>query len=126
MAWSAAQNRSEGQVRRHRDLRVQPRGNGKSQILATAGFIKLVRQKDGPVVGVHMVGSRVGELIGEGQLIYNWGGVPGGRAAPRPRPPDPERSNGRGASGAAGKPSTRTPDSKETTMATSVTMSPTR
>ena len=47
-------------------------GNGKSQILQTAGFIKLVRQKNGPVVGVHMIGSRVGELIGEAQLIYNW------------------------------------------------------
>jgi dihydrolipoamide dehydrogenase len=51
-------------------------GNGKSQILATAGFIKLVREKDGPVVGVHMVGSRVGELIGEGQLIVNWEAFP--------------------------------------------------
>ncbi len=40
-------------------------GNGKSQILKTAGFVKLVRRKDGPVVGVHMVGARVGELIGE-------------------------------------------------------------
>jgi dihydrolipoamide dehydrogenase len=49
-------------------------GNGKSQILKTQGFIKLVRRKDGPVVGVHMVGSRVGELIGEAQLIYNWEG----------------------------------------------------
>jgi dihydrolipoamide dehydrogenase len=49
-------------------------GNGKSQILKTQGFVKLVRQKDGPVVGVHMVGSRVGELIGEAQLIYNWEG----------------------------------------------------
>ncbi len=49
-------------------------GNGKSQILKTSGFVKLVRQKDGPVVGVHMVGSRVGELIGEAQLIYNWEG----------------------------------------------------
>jgi dihydrolipoamide dehydrogenase len=47
-------------------------GNGKSQILGTAGFIKLIRKKDGPVVGVHMIGSRVGELIGEAQLIYNW------------------------------------------------------
>ncbi|MEI7778914.1 MAG: dihydrolipoyl dehydrogenase [Actinomycetes bacterium] len=47
-------------------------GNGKSQILDTAGFIKLVRNGDGPVVGVHMVGSRVGELIGEAQLITNW------------------------------------------------------
>lgn len=47
-------------------------GNGKSQILGTAGFIKLIRKKDGPVVGVHMIGARVGELIGEAQLIYNW------------------------------------------------------
>ncbi|TKR23724.1 dihydrolipoyl dehydrogenase [Cellulomonas hominis] len=51
-------------------------GNGKSQILATTGFIKLVRQKDGPVVGVHMIGARVGELIGEGQLIVNWEAYP--------------------------------------------------
>jgi dihydrolipoamide dehydrogenase len=47
-------------------------GNGKSQILKTAGMVKLVAVKDGPVVGVHMVGSRVGELLAEGQLIYNW------------------------------------------------------
>ncbi|MGA8846862.1 MAG: dihydrolipoyl dehydrogenase [Nocardioides sp.] len=47
-------------------------GNGKSQILKTQGFIKLIRRVDGPVVGVHMVGDRVGELIGEAQLIYNW------------------------------------------------------
>jgi dihydrolipoyl dehydrogenase len=49
-------------------------GNGKSQILKTQGFVKLVRQKDGPVVGIHLVGDRVGELIGEAQLIYNWEG----------------------------------------------------
>ncbi|GAB2768634.1 dihydrolipoyl dehydrogenase [Nocardioides salsibiostraticola] len=47
-------------------------GNGKSQILKTQGFVKLVRHTDGPVVGVHLVGERVGELIGEAQLIYNW------------------------------------------------------
>ena len=47
-------------------------GNGKSQILDTAGFIKLVQVKDGPVVGIHMVGSRMGEQIGEAQLIVNW------------------------------------------------------
>jgi dihydrolipoamide dehydrogenase len=51
-------------------------GNGKSQILKTAGFVKLVRRKDGPVVGVHLVGDRVGELVGEAQLIYNWEGYP--------------------------------------------------
>jgi len=47
-------------------------GNGKSQILQTAGFVKLVGLKDGPVLGVHMVGDRVGDLIGEAQLIYSW------------------------------------------------------
>jgi dihydrolipoamide dehydrogenase len=47
-------------------------GNGKSQILRTAGFVKLVRVKDGPVLGVHMVGSRIGEQVGEAQLIVGW------------------------------------------------------
>ena len=51
-------------------------GNGKSQILKTSGFVKLVRAADGPVVGVHLVGARVGELIGEAQLIYNWEAFP--------------------------------------------------
>lgn len=47
-------------------------GNGKSQILATQGSVKLVRAVGGPVVGVHMVGDGVGELIGEAQMIVNW------------------------------------------------------
>lgn len=51
-------------------------GNGKSQILGTAGFIKLIRKNNGPIVGVHMIGSRVGEQIGEAQLIVNWEAYP--------------------------------------------------
>lgn len=51
-------------------------GNGKSQILQTQGAVKVIAEKDGPVLGVHMVGSRVGELIAEGQLIYNWEALP--------------------------------------------------
>lgn len=51
-------------------------GNGKSQILGTTGFIKLVARVDGPVIGIHMVGSRMGEQIGEAQLIYNWEALP--------------------------------------------------
>jgi len=51
-------------------------GNGKSQILGTAGACTLVAQKDGPVLGVHMVGARVGELIAEAQLITNWEALP--------------------------------------------------
>ncbi|WP_458295157.1 dihydrolipoyl dehydrogenase [Nocardioides terrisoli] len=51
-------------------------GNGKSQILKTQGAVKLVRSKGGPVVGVHLVGARVGELVGEAQLIVNWDAHP--------------------------------------------------
>jgi dihydrolipoamide dehydrogenase len=51
-------------------------GNGKSSILKTQGFVKLVRLPDGPVIGVHMIGARVGELIAEAQLIYNWEAYP--------------------------------------------------
>jgi len=51
-------------------------GNGKSQILGTAGFVKLVRVKNGPVVGVHMLGARMGEQIGEAQLIVSWEAFP--------------------------------------------------
>ncbi|NVM96932.1 dihydrolipoyl dehydrogenase [Arthrobacter wenxiniae] len=51
-------------------------GNGKSAILGTGGIIKFVREKDGPVVGVHMIGTRVGEQIGEAQLIVNWEAYP--------------------------------------------------
>jgi dihydrolipoamide dehydrogenase len=51
-------------------------GNGKSQILRTSGFVKLVRRKDGPVLGVHIIGARAGELVGEAQLIYNWEAQP--------------------------------------------------
>ena len=47
-------------------------GNGKAQILATAGSIKLVAEKNGPILGVHMVGARVGELLAEAELIFNW------------------------------------------------------
>jgi dihydrolipoamide dehydrogenase len=51
-------------------------GNGKSQILGTAGFVKLIRRNNGPIIGVHMIGSRVGEQIGEAQLIVNWEAFP--------------------------------------------------
>jgi dihydrolipoyl dehydrogenase len=52
-------------------------GNGKSKILKTQGAAKLVAEKDGPVLGVHIVGSRVGELMAESQLITNWEALPG-------------------------------------------------
>ncbi len=51
-------------------------GNGRSQILQTQGVVKLVREKDGPIVGVHMIGSRMGEQVGEATLIVNWDAYP--------------------------------------------------
>jgi dihydrolipoamide dehydrogenase len=58
-------------------------GNGKSVILQTQGAAKVIATapdgpggKPGPVLGVHLVGARVGELIAEGQLIYNWEALP--------------------------------------------------
>jgi len=51
-------------------------GNGRAQILQTSGACKVVAEKDGRVLGVHMVGSRVGDLIAEAQLITNWEALP--------------------------------------------------
>ena len=54
------------------ELNYDLAGNGKAQILGTAGSIKLIAEKDGPILGVHMVGARVGELLAEAELIFNW------------------------------------------------------
>ncbi|WP_419819029.1 dihydrolipoyl dehydrogenase [Glaciibacter flavus] len=51
-------------------------GNGKSHIIGTSGSVKVVRVNDGPIVGMHMIGARVGELIGEAQLAVNWEAYP--------------------------------------------------
>jgi len=52
------------------------KGNGKSAILQTSGAAKVIAAVDGPVLGIHLVGARVGELIAEGQLIVNWEALP--------------------------------------------------
>jgi dihydrolipoamide dehydrogenase len=51
-------------------------GNGRALIIQTAGAVKVIAAKDGPVLGIHMVGSRVGDLIAEAQLIVNWEALP--------------------------------------------------
>jgi dihydrolipoamide dehydrogenase len=73
---SEAQAKEKYGAERVESLQYDLGGNGRSQILKTQGFVKLVREKDGPVVGVHMVGSRMGEQVGEAQLIYNWEALP--------------------------------------------------
>ena len=79
-------------------------GNGKSQILGTAGFVKLVRQNNGPVVGVHMIGSRVGEQIGEAQLIVSWEAYPEDVAALIHAHPTQNEAMGEAHLALAGKP----------------------
>jgi dihydrolipoamide dehydrogenase len=62
-------------------------GNGRSVILQTQGQAKVIAEDAGPdgqpgrVLGIHLVGARVGELIAEGQLIYNWDAEPADVAA---------------------------------------------
>lgn len=79
-------------------------GNGKSQILKTAGLIKLVRVKDGPIVGFHAIGARVGELVGEGQLMVNWEAFPEDLAPLLHAHPTQNEAIGEAAMALAGKP----------------------
>ena len=55
-------------------------GNGRSVILQTQGAAKVIAisEENGPgrVIGIHLVGSHMGELIAEAQLIYNWDAEP--------------------------------------------------
>lgn len=79
-------------------------GNGKSQILATAGLVKLIREKNGPIVGVHMVGARFGEQIGEATLMVNWEAFPEDVAQFLHAHPTQNESLGEAALALAGKP----------------------
>jgi dihydrolipoamide dehydrogenase len=48
-------------------------GNGRALILGeTDGMVKIVAEKDGPVLGVHVAGPWATELIAEGYLSVNW------------------------------------------------------
>ncbi|WP_285724127.1 dihydrolipoyl dehydrogenase [Psychromicrobium xiongbiense] len=79
-------------------------GNGKSSILGTSGLVKMVRQKAGPIVGVHMIGARMGEQIGEAQLMVNWEAYPEDVAALIHAHPTQNESLGETALALAGKP----------------------
>ena len=52
-------------------------GNGRAMILGeTEGLVKIVAQKNGPVLGFHMVGPWASELMHEGYLAVNWEALP--------------------------------------------------
>ncbi len=49
------------------------RGIGKANIVGEGGFVKVVAVANGgPVLGVHMIGPHVTDLIAEAMLITNW------------------------------------------------------
>ena len=68
---SSSYGADDDQDRHLRPVRQRPLRDPQHQ-----GAVKLVAQKDGPVLGIHIVGDRVGELIAEAQLIYNWEALP--------------------------------------------------
>jgi dihydrolipoamide dehydrogenase len=51
-------------------------GTAKGMIHGQGGMVKVIAAKDGPVLGVHLVGARVTDLIAEAMLIYNWEALP--------------------------------------------------
>ena len=79
-------------------------GNGKSNILGTTGFIKLISVDDGPIVGFHGIGARIGEQVGEGELIVNWEAHPADVASLIHAHPTQNEAIGEAAMALAGKP----------------------
>jgi dihydrolipoamide dehydrogenase len=84
-------------------------GNGRSVILQTQGAAKMIaaRNEDGKpgrILGLHLVGSRVGELIAEGQLLYNWEAEPSDVAQLIHPHPTQSEAIGEAAMALAGKP----------------------
>jgi dihydrolipoamide dehydrogenase len=51
-------------------------GLGKANMLGESGLCKVVAEKDGAVLGIHMIGPHVTDLIAEAMLITNWEAMP--------------------------------------------------
>ncbi|WP_396932105.1 dihydrolipoyl dehydrogenase [Mycolicibacterium sp.] len=52
-------------------------GNGRAMIIGdTEGMVKVVAQKDGPILGVHLIGPWASELLAESYLAVNWEALP--------------------------------------------------
>jgi dihydrolipoamide dehydrogenase len=48
-------------------------GDGRAVIIGeTDGFVKIIAEKDGPILGVYIVGPWATELLAEGYLALNW------------------------------------------------------
>ena len=58
------------------------RAIGKANIVGEGGFVKVVAEAGGgPVLGIHMIGPHVTDLVAEAMLITNWQAVPAEVAA---------------------------------------------
>src|SRR5262249_38494195 len=83
-------------------------GNGRSVILQTQGAAKVIAMSEegrpGRVIGVHIVGSRVSELIAAAQLVYSWDAEPSDVAQLIPPHPTQPEASGEAHLGLAGKP----------------------
>lgn len=74
---TAAQASAQGEIE---TMEYQLTGNGKAQIFAGSsrvrGSVKVIRRTNGAIVGVHIVGEHVAELVGEANLLVNWAAEP--------------------------------------------------
>jgi dihydrolipoamide dehydrogenase len=79
-------------------------GLGKANIVGEGGLCKLVVEVDGPIVGVHLLGPHVTDLVAEAELITNWEALPSDVAALIHPHPSLSEAIGEAAMIAAGKP----------------------
>jgi dihydrolipoamide dehydrogenase len=56
-------------------------GLGKANIVGEGGLAKVVAEKGGAVLGIHLIGPHVTDLVAEGMLITNWEAAPADVAA---------------------------------------------
>jgi dihydrolipoamide dehydrogenase len=78
VAW-AGMTETEARAAGH-DIEVHKHsfaGNGRAMIVGdTDGLVKIVAARGGPILGVHLAGPWVSELLHEGYLAVNWEALP--------------------------------------------------
>jgi len=74
-----AQSRERGYEVEVEKLNMQ--AIGKANIVGEGGMAKVIAQKGGPVLGIHLIGPHVTDLVAEAMLITNWEAAPAEVAA---------------------------------------------
>jgi len=78
VAW-AGLTEEEAQARGYDIVKSVHRFGGNSRALILGepeGFVKIIAEQDGPVLGVHVIGPWATELLAEGYLAVNWEATP--------------------------------------------------